>query len=67
MCIRDRLLGHAGADAHNVRIGAVPVFPGVDFHMGCGEGQAMVQVHRLPLRPFAVDVNQHQLITGVLV
>ena len=37
-----RLLGHSRADDHDVRIPAVIVFSGVDFHVGGGEGKAVV-------------------------
>ena len=62
-----RLLGHPGADHHDVRIRAVAVLPRVDRHAGVGEGQAVVQVHGFPDRPGLVHVDQHQLVADRLV
>ena len=62
-----RLLRHTGADDHNVRVGAIPVVAGVYFHMGAGKGQAVVQIHGLPLRPLPVNVKKHQLVAGILI
>ena len=35
--------------------------------MGRGKGQTVIEIHRLALGPFPIEVDEHQLITGVLV
>ena len=62
-----RFLRDPGADDHDIRVRAVGVFPGVDFHAGGGKGQPVVQIHRLSPGPLPVQVDQNKLVAGVLV
>ena len=61
------LLGYAGANDHDIGVGAVGIVSGVDFHMGSGESQTVIQVHGFAPGPLFVQVDEHQLITGILV
>ena len=55
-----RLLPRTGGDDHQGAVGHVIVVPRPDVH-GVGEGQAVGQIHGLPLRLVPVGVDEHQL------
>lgn len=54
-----RFLARAGGNDDQRAVGKIAVAPCPDLH-GMGKGQSVREVHRLPLRPVPVDVQEDQ-------